>query len=148
MYDDQRVKIDKVRFQAWIAAEVAKSSQNRVAKELGTTHATINRYVHGKVDAVTGRQMNAIAAYRGESVQDTLRLFALPLPEVQPATGDLGDRLATLEEKYEQLLAEVELLKDERELLATEVGNLKEFVEVLIEEFNEAKRAKGSKNKI
>jgi transcriptional regulator with XRE-family HTH domain len=148
MYDDQRVKIDKVKFQAWIAAEVSKSSQNRVAKELGTTHATINRYVHGKVDAVTGRQMNAIAVYRGESVQDTLRCFALPLPEVEPDPGDLGNRVATLEEKYEQLLSEVELLKEERELLSTEIGNLKEFVEVLIEELNEAKRSKGSRNKV
>lgn len=148
MYDDQRVKIDKVKFQAWIASEVAKSSQNRVAKELGTTHATINRYVHGKVDAVTGRQINAIAVYRGESVQETLRCFALPLPEVEPVPGELGDRVATLEEKYQKLFEDHELLKEDHELLATEVRNLKEFVEVLIEELNEAKRAKGSKNKV
>jgi predicted nucleic acid-binding Zn-ribbon protein len=77
-----------------------------------------------------------------------LRWFALPLPEAEPAPEVLGDRVATLEEKYQKLFEDHELLKEDHELLATEMGDLKEFVEVLIEELNEAKRAKGSKNKV
>lgn len=147
MYDDHRVNIDKEKLQNWTKAEATKTSQNRFAKDLGTTATTINRWVYGRVDAVTGKQLKAIAAYRGEAIEDTLSWIALP--ETEPVNqDDFGDLVAKFNHRIAKLEQDNELLKEEKDLLREEIDDLKEFVEVLAAEFHDSKRTKPYKAKV
>ena len=110
--DDQTFEIDVAKLQEWVAAEVKKSSQNKLADALDISRPTINRWLNGKAASITGEKIKAIAKFKKQSVDATFGWLSLPLEKQNNkmreqngvyAASSVDERLALLEEDLRDL---------------------------------------------
>jgi DNA-binding Xre family transcriptional regulator len=133
------VSMDKLQLKTWIDEQVDSLGISVFAEQIGLSRQAVRNLQAAKVDSLRHETLKSIAACRNQSIREVKDWLQI-LDQV-PVQGSDTDRLAALEEKYEQLQGDYELLQ-------AEVSELKTLIKVLIEGQNGEKRTRTSKNKV
>lgn len=82
------IKIDAHLFAIWVQGELAKKSQNKLAKSLDVSSQTVIRWKQGDVKQLYEETLQAIADYRQMSFQEILQEFGYK--EKKPITNPIS----------------------------------------------------------
>lgn len=96
--------MNKQALARWAVAESKRNgSRLAFAEQLGVSHATVAKWQNKKCESLGIKSLNAIALYRGESVQEVASWLEIQLPS--DGLIDFQERLLVLEKQVKQLLA-------------------------------------------
>jgi hypothetical protein len=133
------VSMDKLKLKTWIDEQVEALGITVFSEQIGLSRQAIHNLQAAKVDSLRHATLKLIAAFRNQSLKEVKAW--LQIEDHVPVQGSDTDRLAALEEKYEQL-------KGDYDLLQAEVNELKMLIKVLTEGHNGEKRTRTRKNKV
>ncbi len=145
--------IDANALANWVKSKIdvgartsGKLSQNKLAQILGCTPATISRWKSGKaVDSLYKETLEAIATFEEISFEEVLKKLS-PAQEDTYNKVEEGD--TSLKALVNQVIQDNESLRVDNRLLKLELQELKQFVQVLAEEFNESRRTSNSQDQV
>jgi len=143
--------IDANALANWVKSKIdvgartsGKLSQNKLAQILGCTPATISRWKSGKaVDSLYKETLEAIAVFENITFETVLKMLA---PVDQDDYNEDSD--LSLKALVNQIIQDNESLRVDNRLLKLELQELKQFVQVLAEEFNESRRTSNSQDQV
>jgi len=143
--------IDANALANWVKSKIdvgartsGKLSQNKLAQILGCTPATISRWKSGKaVDSLYKETLEAIAVFENITFETVLKMLA---PVDQDDYNEDSD--LSLKALVNQIIQDNESLRVDNRLLKLELQELKQFVQVLAEEFNESRRTPNSQDQV